>query len=300
MTNSELREKFNSFPVLFTTGKGGLSCLQIKTELAEATVYLHGAHITHFQPAGQKPLLFMSTNSLFVPGKPIRGGIPICWPWFGPKADNPAAPMHGVARLLEWTVSSISENPDGEIDICLKLYPSELSNEYWGREFLLEYRIRIGRQLSLCLSTTNSGKTPFTINEALHSYFTVGDVRGISVTGLEKRSYMDKTLNMQRFIQGDEPLCVTGETDRHFVNTPDTCIINDPSLGRRIFIEKGGSKSTVVWNPWIAKSKAMPDFGDDEWVGMVCVETANAADNAVIIPPGSTHELKAMLKITPL
>ena len=300
MTIDQLRKAYTSEAIRFTTGEGGLPCLDVKTPLAEARVYLHGAHVTYFQPAGEKPVLFMSSKSMFASGKAIRGGVPVCFPWFGPKSDNPMAPMHGIARLQEWTVSSISHLAGGEVGIILELLPSDLSRTYWPYNFHLEHRIRIGRELSMTLATRNTGTEPFTINEALHTYFTVGDVRQVSITGLEGATYMDKTRQMQRFTEGKEPITVTGETDRHYLNTTTTAVIHDPSMGRRIIVAKAGSKSTVVWNPWIAKAKAMPDYGDDEWTGMICVETANAADNEVAVAANSEHLMQATISVEKL
>ncbi len=297
MTIEQLREKYNTDRIRLTEGEGGLPCLDIKTELAEARIYLHGAHVAHFQPAGEKPVLFMSSRSAFEAGKPIRGGVPVCFPWFGPKEDDPTAPMHGVARLQEWTVTSIADLPGGEVGIIMELLPSELSRKFWPHNFHLEHRIRIGRELSMTLATRNTGIEPFTISEALHTYFLVGDVRQVKITGLEETVYMDKTQQMKRFTEGTEPITISSETDRHYLNTANSTVIHDPSLGRRITISKSGSQTTVVWNPWIAKAKAMPDFGDDEWPNMVCVETANEADNAVSVAPNSDHLMQATIKV---
>lgn len=297
MTTQELKERYRDFPVKVSAGEGNLCCLDVKTELAEARIYLHGGHVAHFQPAGEKPMLFMSGKSSFEPGKPIRGGVPVCYPWFGPKADDPTAPMHGFARLQEWTVSGISELPRGEIGIILELRESDFSRRWWPFPFQLEHRIRIGRELSMSLVTRNAGMDPFTVNEALHTYFAVGDVRQVSITGLADTRYMDKTRQMNRFTEEKQPLRITSETDRHYMDTSTTVTIHDPSMSRRIVVQKTGSKSTVVWNPWIAKAAAMQDFGDDEWTKMLCVETANAADNAAAVAANGDHEMQAIISV---
>jgi D-hexose-6-phosphate mutarotase len=242
----------------------------------------------------------MSEKSTFQDGKPIRGGVPVCYPWFGPKSDDPTAPMHGFARLQEWTVTSISDLPGGEVGVILELLPSDLSRKFWPHNFHVEHRIRVGRELSMSLVTRNTGTEPFTVNEALHSYFHVGDCRQLTVTGLENVEYTDKTRGMKRFTESKEPITITTETDRHYLNTATTVTIHDQSLKRRILVAKAGSKSTVVWNPWVAKAAAMPDFGDDEWKGMLCVETANAADNAVSVAPNSDHEMQAIISVRKL
>lgn len=297
MTTAELRERYRDYPVKLAEGEGKLPCLDIKTDLAEARIYLHGAHVAHFQPAGEKAVLFLSSKSWFQSGKPIRGGVPICYPWFGAKPDDPTAPAHGFARLQEWTVSAISELPRGEIGVILELYESEDSLRWWPHPFQVEHRIRVGRELSMSLVTRNTGKSPFTIHEALHSYFSVGDARQVSVTGLEGATYIDKMRGMNRFAEGNGAIRITAETDRHYVGTHSAVTIHDPLLSRRITVSKSESASTVVWNPWIAKAAAMPDFGDDEWPAMLCVETANAADDAVAVAPGQNHEMQAIISV---
>jgi len=297
MTIAELKERHRDYPVKATVGEGGLCRLEIRTPLAEAQVYLHGAHVAHFQPAGHEGVLFMSSRSHFAAGKPIRGGVPVCHPWFGPKSDDPGAPMHGIARLQEWSLAGVNELPGGEVGITLVLGDSDLSRGYFPHPYQVEHRIRIGRELAMSLVTRNSGTEPFIINEALHTYFSVGDIHQVRLSGLENTLYMDKTRGMQRFTQNGEAIGFSGETDRHYLNTSNTTIIHDGALQRRIVVRKSGSRSTVVWNPWIDKARAMPDFGDDEWQRMLCVETANAADNAVGIAPGDEHEMQAIISV---
>lgn len=296
MTIDQVRAQYGSGPVKLADGSGGLPVLQVRTELGEADIYLHGAHVTHFRPAGHDPVLFMSGNSWFAADKPIRGGVPICCPWFGPKKDNPKAPAHGVFRLQTWTVQSITTLPTGEVGITLQLLPSDLSREFWPFTFEIEQRIRVGRELSMTLAMRNTDTEPFTFEEALHTYLAVGDVKQVSVSGLSGATYMDRLQNLQRFTQ-EGAIRFTGETDRSYLNTETAVTVDDPSMRRRIRVSKTGSKTTVVWNPWIAKAKAMPDFGDEEWPGMVCVETANAADNAVSVAPQETHLMQAAIAV---
>ena len=297
MTVAQLRKKYSSFPVRCVNGEGDLPCLEIKTDLAEARVYLYGAHVTHFQPHGQKPVLFMSEKALFQEGKPIRGGVPVCFPWFGPREGDAASPIHGLVRLQTWEVTSIRFAKDGAVDIVLRLGPTEFSNKVWPVQFSVEYHIHVGLELKLMLRTTNTDSKPFTIQEALHTYLAVGDVRNVSVSGLENAAYYDKVDGMQRKTQNSPTLAFTGETDRLYINTTTDCTLRDPVLGRQIIVSKQGSESTVIWNPWIAKSAAMADFGDDEWPSMLCIETVNAADNSVTIQPGQTHEMQARIRV---
>ncbi len=273
----------------------GLIRLRITTALAEAELSLDGAHLTHFQPAGAAPVLFLSRASHFAPGRPIRGGVPICSPWFGPRAGQPEAPAHGFARIIRWDVDSLTADESGLVTAVLSLTSDEATRPLWPHEFTARLRVEIARHFTMRLDVENTGDTPFQFEEALHTYFTVSDVREISVTGLEGAGYLDKTDGLRSKQLGSEPLRIVSETDRVFPAADATCVIHDPGLKRRIIIEKSGSQTTVVWNPWIAKAAAMPDFGDDEWPRMLCIETANAAENAVTLASGATHRMTALV-----
>jgi glucose-6-phosphate 1-epimerase len=280
-------------------GQGGLPHLLIANDHAQAAVYLHGAHVTHFQPRGQKPVLWMSARSWFEAGKPIRGGVPICWPWFGPHAQKPDLPAHGLARLSDWRLRSARNEADGGTSVALALASSDRTKSLWPHDFSLEYTVRVGARLELSLRVENAGTAPFTYEEALHTYLAVSDIRKVAVRGLSGVACLDKVREMRRFTQGAEPLTFSDETDRVYLDTEAACEVDDPGLERRIRIEKSGSCSTVVWNPWVKKAQAMPDFGDDEWPGMLCIETANVAGNAVTLAPGATHEISARVEVRP-
>ena len=297
MTIDEVRKTCGDYPVKFSAGGGGLACLDIRTELAEARVYLHGAHVAHYAPRGQKPVLFMSGASYFQSGKPIRGGVPVCFPWFGPREGDPGAPAHGFARLQEWEVASVQTLAEGAVEIVFRLEPTDLSRKYWTPRFVLEHRVRVGRELSMNLVVRNTDARPFSIQEALHTYFVVSDVRKVSVTGVENVTFMDKVDEMRRKVETADPLRFSGETDRHYMSTSGVCVIHDPDLNRRITISKRGSQTTVIWNPWVAKAAAMADFGDEEWPGMLCVETCNEAENGVTIEAGGSHEMEARIRV---
>jgi len=281
------------------TGPGGLPRYEIETPLAEAHIYLHGAHVTHFVPVDQQPVFFMSAQSLFQPGKPIRGGVPVIFPWFGPRQGDTAAPAHGFARTRSWTPETLVQQADGAVVLTLRLEPDTDSLAAWGepgRDWVLRHRITIGTALTMELEIENRGTVPFHCEEALHSYFSVSDVKNIEVCGLENAEYYDKADKMARKRQDSLPIGFTAETDRTYINTVTACEIIDPGLRRRIIIKKEHSDSTVVWNPWIAKAKAMPDFGDNEWPGMVCVETGNIADNTLKISPGARHLTRTIVR----
>jgi D-hexose-6-phosphate mutarotase len=240
----------------------------------------------------------MSGESRFEAGKPIRGGVPVCFPWFGPKAGSPEAPMHGFARILAWTVSAVTRGPDGGLRAVLELSAAASARGGFPHELALSLTLSVGRSLRMALAVRNLNGAPTTFEEALHSYFAVSDVRQVRIRGLEGVGYVDKTVAMARKPGETGPITIVAETDRVYTGTTGTVTIEDPGWRRRIVVSKAGSATTVVWNPWIAKAKAMPDFGDDEWTGMACVETANAGDDAVTLAPGASHVMTASIEVT--
>lgn len=285
-----------------TPGQGGLPRYEIRTSLGEAHIYLHGAHVTHFATAGQAPLLFMSAKSHFETGKPIRGGVPVCFPWFGARAGDPSAPAHGFARLRTWTPESLVLQPDGAVTLTLMLAPDAESRALWpeGGDWVLRHRITVGATLTMELEIENRGTAAIQCEEALHTYFQVGDIHNVQVRGLENTEYYDKADGLRRKRQDDQPIRFVAETDRAYLDTAAACNIEDPGLQRRITVQKTASNSTIVWNPWIAKAKAMPDYGDEEWPGMVCVESGNVGDDALSVAPGARHTTRTVLSVQTL
>jgi D-hexose-6-phosphate mutarotase len=282
----------------FEAGEGGLTRAAITTPHADAHVYLHGAHVTHYHPHAQAPLLFMSHKSAFAAGKPIRGGVPICFPWFGPKKDDASAPAHGFARLKEWSVESSAKADDGSAQLVLSLSSDDATRKAWPLDFRCRLTVVVGPELRMALEVQNTGSQAFTFEEALHSYFSVVDIRQVRVEGLEATEYLDKAggQTVTRRNQGAQPITFTGETDRVYLSTKATCVAHDVAGARNISVAKSGSDATVVWNPWIAKAKAMADFGDDEWPNMLCIETANVAELAVNLDAGKSHTMSAVIR----
>jgi D-hexose-6-phosphate mutarotase len=278
--------------IRFEQGNGGLTRIILTSPLADGEVYLHGAHVTRYQQRDQPPILFMSAASQFAAGKPIRGGVPICFPWFGPKAGDAKAPAHGFARLMEWSVDSARANGQGAM-VTLKLTSNAETKIWWPADFVATYTITVGQALHLALSITNTGSAPCQFEEAMHTYLSIGDIETLWIEGLGGATFIDKMNAGQRTVQHDDRIRFVAETDRVYLDTRSTCTVHDPALGRVLRVEKTGSDATVIWNPWIAKARAMADFGDSEWPGMVCVETCNVADHAVTIAPGATHTLTA-------
>lgn len=280
-------------------GPGGLERLVLSASDGEAVVYVQGAHVAHFQPKGEKPVLWMSTQSRFEAGKALRGGVPICFPWFGPKAGSPEAPLHGFARILAWTIRAVTLEADGSLRAVLDLPASAAARGGFPHELSVSLSLTVGRSLRMELTVGNTDAAARTFEAALHSYFAVANVRQVWIYGLEGTAFVDKTAAMAREPGESGPIAITAETDRVYPAATGTVTIEDPGWRRRIVVDKSGSATTVVWNPWIAKAKAMADFGDDEWSGMLCVETANAMDDAVTLAPGATHVMTATVEVLP-
>lgn len=283
--------------IRFDTEPGGLQRAVISTPAAEAVLYLQGAHLANWAPRGQRPVLFLSPRSVFAPGKAIRGGVPIIFPWFGNRSDGKPGPAHGFARTSQWAMESSRLREDGRVEIALTLTDSDATRRLFDSAFGLRFRVTIGSELEMELEATNHSNEPFTFEAALHTYFAIGDIHQASVSGLENTVFIDKTDGFKRKSQGAEPIRIAKETDQVHLNTQTVCMIRDPVWNRRIVIEKSGSNSTVIWNPWIEKSQGMPDMTADGWKQMLCAETANAADNSVVLAPGAAHSLAARIWI---
>jgi glucose-6-phosphate 1-epimerase len=286
--------------VRFESGPDRLVRAVIHAPQADATVYVHGAHVTHYQPRGGQPVLFLSTHGRFQEGQPIRGGVPIVFPWFGPCRADSTAPAHGFVRIVEWRLMAVRQEPDGAVALTLGLDAGMATHPAWSHGYSMTYVVRVGSMLELTLEIRNPSDRPMAYEEALHTYLAVQDIHQVTVRGLEGTTYIDKTDEMRRKTQEAEPLRITTETDRVYLGTRATCLVDDPAAGRRLVVEKQGSDVTVIWSPWIAKAKALADFGDDEWRRMVCVETANATDHAVRLGPGKQHLLCAVIRSKPL
>ncbi len=274
-------------------GKGGLPKLDITTDWSTGQVYLHGAHVTGFQKYSEPPLLFLSEASRFEAGQPIRGGVPIIFPWFGPREGKPA---HGFARTSAWELHETTATPDG--GVSLRFHVGKDAAPDWPSHSL-NYIVTFTDRLRLDLIMTNLSEKDLAFENCLHTYFHIGDIATINVRGLKGLEYLDKTDHYVRKRESDGEVRITAEVDRTFVNTRETIEIQDTKLKRTILVEKSGSASTVLWNPWIDKARAMPDFGDHEYKHMVCVESGNVADNRVTLKPDRSQILTAILSTLP-
>jgi glucose-6-phosphate 1-epimerase len=266
--------------VRLETGAGHLPRLSIRTAAAEADVCFQGAHVTGWRPASSPdPVLWLSGQSRFEPGEAIRGGVPICFPWFSKHRTDRSAPPHGFARTRNWTLEMARQDVDGSVVLEMELAGEAIAPQ-WPHRFRARHRITIGMVLRLDLEVVNTGLETFCFEEALHAYFDVGDIREVTVSGPDL-----------------EPIRFAGLTNRVYPGTCEACVIHDPVRRRDIVISKSGSDSTVVWNPWAERAREMSDMGDDEWIGMVCVEPSNVGADARTLAPGASHTMGVTIAV---
>jgi D-hexose-6-phosphate mutarotase len=282
--------------VAFLDGQNELPMIEIATAWSTAEIYLHGAHVTQFRKRDGPPLLFMSQCSRFEEGQPIRGGIPVIFPWFGPREG---LPQHGFARLKSWDLKEVAPAADGSESLRFRLPDCPEASTL--APFTADYVVTVKDTLTLQLIITNrSADEVLTFENCLHTYFEVGDCTAISIRGLKGVSCLDRVDHFARKVETGEVIRIASEVDRTFLDASGPVEILDPVFGRRILVEKQGSASTVVWNPWIAKSQQMPDFGNEEYKNMVCVESGNVAANEIKLPPGQSRTLTVKLSSEPL
>jgi glucose-6-phosphate 1-epimerase len=286
MTAAPLNAEFGIAGVLaFADTVGGLVKVIVSIAGASGELYLQGAQVTAWLPPESQPVVFTSPDSAFAPGRSIRGGIPVIFPWFGPHPTTPTAPQHGLVRSALWRLDSVAWESDR---LILRLIIQGQGEALWPARFRLIYEVSFGKTLGLRLTVQNPAPQAVTFEEALHSYFVISDIRAVSVTGLGGCRFIDKTDGMRRKRQRAAGLRFSRETDRVYLDTPDRLAITDPGH-RRITIDKAGAKSAVAWNPWAAKAAALGDLGGDLWRRMVCVESGNIADNAIELAGDSEH-----------
>jgi len=301
MLNNLVSEKIRrleiSGRIAIVNGHGGLPLVKINTPWSTAEIYLHGAHVTAFQKNGEPPLIFMSAKSFFAPGKPIRGGVPICFPWFG---NRDGEPSHGFARLTEWELVNTAAAPDGTVTLTLAL-PGISGNSKWN-SLRTEFVVTVADKLTMELTTTSeSCDGALEIENCLHTYFHVCDISAVSLAGLQGAPFDDFAFGAggARRAADATALRITQETNRVYPDNAATVEIIDEKLQRKIRVEKYNSNSTVVWNPWTTQ-KMPEDWGTNEHLNMVCVESGNVKQNKILLAPGNSAALKVVLSSAPL
>ena len=273
----------------FRDAGDGFFVADITNEHCTATVALQGAHLMTWQPKGEEPVIWMSPAAKLEKGKSIRGGVPICWPWFGAHAYAPMFPGHGFARTVPWEVIGTAALDDGSTRISFRI--TEVDENQWPHRAPAEIYMTIGSSLEMELITENQDEETITVGDGRHTYFTVSDASKIAVRGLDGCDYLDKVDDGARKSQKGD-VTIDSEVDRIYFDQGQDVVIEDHIMHRNIRIEKRGSHSTIVWNPWIEKCRKMGDFGSERgYLRMVCVESANAAEDVVELAPGESHML---------
>ncbi len=296
-TTSELNDQFGIHGVVdFIDLSPAYPAIQIQNAHAKALIALHGGHVMEYQPHGHDPVLWMSKSTLLEEGKPIRGGIPVCWPWFANHATDSSLPPHGFVRTKFWSLDAVSQSATGTTIVKLSTAHDEPSFEVWPHQFRLELTVEVGASLSVGMRMENADSTPWECAAALHTYLTVGEISKIQVQGLDGVSYTDKLQNLAVLKQSG-PIRFDAECDRIYQPTTSDVTVCDAALDREICVSKTGSQSTVVWNPWIAKAKALSDFDDEGYLTMVCIETACALTDVIHVEPNSAHEMTTTVSV---
>jgi len=278
--------------VALVKGNGDLAKISVKTDWSTAEIYLLGAHVTGFQKDGEPPLLFMSEASQFAVGKPIRGGVPIVFPWFGSREGRA---LHGYARVTEWEWEGSSVAPDSSMTLRFRL-PDSAARADGSPPATVIFAVTVSDKLAMELTVANpSGTDSLTFENCLHTYFTIGDIAEAEITGLKGTTFIDRMGNVTQGVESADAIRINSETDRLYLDTTQRVAIHDLRHRRKIAVEKSGSASTVVWNPWAEKAKNMPDLGDDEFKHMLCVESGNVTQNKITLAPGKSASLKVVL-----
>ena len=288
------------FKQLVDTTGGSLVSVEITNAHASASICLQGGQVLNWQPVSTaEPVLWMSKAAHFAAGKSIRGGIPVCWPWFGAHMSDSKFPAHGFARTQAWQVKGTRTLCDDSIELSLTLPINAALQSMLPYPAQLDLLINVGTSLKIAIVTRNLGESDFTITEALHTYFLVSDVAQVHVDGLDGVHFHDKAAG---WTEGDQSgsIAFAAEVDRVYVNSTQRCSIVDPAYKRCIHIAKLGSQSTIVWNPAAARAAQMGDLGQEGWKNFVCVESGNALENVVNVAAGKSHILAVEYRVESL
>ncbi|MEH6456560.1 MAG: D-hexose-6-phosphate mutarotase [Cocleimonas sp.] len=280
-------------------GKSGLPQIKIDNKYGSALISIYGAQLLSYKTKmnQENELLFVSESAYFEEGKAIKGGIPICWPWFGRDPENLGRQMHGFARNMLWQIEETESINDEGTKVVLSLSESDESYKLWPHDFKVILTINVGKTLRLSLQTVNTGNKAFSITQALHAYFGVEDIGQTQVAGLDGVKYIDTVNGANKSEMQEGSISVNQEIDRIYTDVPNRTVLIDQKSKREVVIDSSGSKTTVVWNPWIAISKSSGDLNDDAYKRFICIETANAAEDVVVIEPSDSFTIEAEYKV---
>jgi glucose-6-phosphate 1-epimerase len=276
----------------------GLPVVRIATEKCLGAIHLHGAQVTSWRPAGSAEVIFLGSKARFAEGQAIRGGIPICFPWFRAKAGDAKAPQHGFARTRLWALDSVESRSEGVL-VDMSLASDSSTRELWPHDFRAKLSAKFGNTLKVAFTVTNTGASAFRYEEALHTYHRVGDIRSARIRGLEGATYFDNTdANRQKQQTGE--ISIHRATDIAYLGSPHALTLLDPTLQRRVRISKQNSASTVIWNPWKDAADKMSDMGQGEWETFLCAEAANILTDAIELAPGASHTMSVTIEVDAL
>jgi glucose-6-phosphate 1-epimerase len=295
MNTDELDDKFGiEAELCFIETDGDLIAISIYNKFADAEICLYGGHVTRYMPHGSFDSIWMSQASLFEEGKPIRGGIPVCFPWFGPHPTDPSLPLHGFARLMYWDVLETKSIETGETFVKLQLCSDDETKKYWPYDFRAILSIMVGRTLDVSLSIENTGDKNFEYSAALHTYIAVSGIENIRISGLSGNSYYNG-LGSELLVQEEELLAIEKEENRRYINFSGDCLVIDPVFNQVLRIAKKGSNVTVVWNPGEETSANIEDMTSDGFQEFVCVEAVNAYNDCISLAPGEIHSTETTI-----
>ncbi|WP_372872250.1 D-hexose-6-phosphate mutarotase [Shewanella sp.] len=268
----------------------GLDYVEIDTRFCKARIFLQGAQIDFFQPAGKAPLLWVSDADDYKPGSGIRGGIPVCWPWFGTHS-NPDFPQHGFARTRLWHLSD-TRIVDEAVELTFSLALSEDDKCFWPHDTQVQIHFHLTDTLKVTLVNRNLGTKTVTLTQALHTYFPIQDVHALVAKGFSGAKYIE--FGEGPYAQDGDEVTFNRETDRVYTDLGPVQTLHTPE--GVIEVKRENSQSAVLWNPWIDKSKWLARFNDEDYLTMVCLEAANVLEDKLVLEPGQTHELTTVIR----
>ena len=276
----------------------GFPVIDVQSPVSAATVALHGAQVLSWAPTDHPPVLYLSPKARMEPGTPVRGGIPICWPWFGEHPEDPEKPSHGFARTRFWEL--VSGTLEGKMAILVfRLVPDEETKALFPHDFELTATIKVADKLRVKLQMKNTSEEIYKVSCALHTYLSLGDIERIQLEGVKGSHYLDRVSGEKEAIYQEKNLQIKGEVDRIY-QSMSSVLIRDLDRYRSVFVDKAGSRSTVIWNPWKEKSKTIADLPDKGYKEFVCVECANAGTDKPTLRPNGSHTLETVIGLRPL
>ena len=271
--------------------KEALKIIHVRHRKASAAIALHGAHVLSYIPEGQAEVIWMSNAAILDGSTALRGGIPICWPWFG----RIASPAHGFVRNREWSLLDYQDTPDN-VTLTLGVHSDDNTFAIWPHQFALRLVVTIADTLDVRLEIENTDTQPWMFSGALHTYLNLGDVRQVKVTGMG-REYID-SLQDSQLCQGGETLSLEQGIDRVYTQPNARISVADPELNRQIEVSNAGHNSAVLWNPWQEGAQAMADMQNDGYLTMLCVEStqhAKSIEEGITLDPNQTYTLSTSL-----